>query len=438
MTIPDPYPVLPVKQAIQGEVRPPGSKSITNRAILCAAFASGDSVLSGCLDSVDTRVMIQALRQLGVSIETADQGRTLRITGLPPDQRLHQQTAADVSPQVLNVENSGTTMRFLTAVLGMRGGTYRLEGNARMQQRPIGDLAAALRQFGVSVRTLSPGECPPVELSSSGAVGGECRVRGNISSQYLSGLLLAAPLARDTLKLVVEGTLVSQPYVQMTLEVMRQFGVEVAHQQLQTFSISASEAYQSRDYAIEPDASAASYFWAAAAITGGRVTVQGLTRQSLQGDTRFCDVLQQMGCLIESSPSGLTVSGRPLHGIDIDMNDISDTVQTLAACALFAEGKTVIRGVEHIRHKETDRITDLVRELRRLGAEVEEWADGLSIQPARYGPTTFDTYDDHRMAMSLALVGLRVPGIQIRDPGCTAKTYPEFWHDLARLATPSP
>jgi len=258
-------------------------------------------------------------------------------------------------------------------------------------------------------------------------------VRGDVSSQFLSGLLLAAPYAQQDVELQVQGLLVSQPYVRMTLGVMSEFGVSADADDLTRFVIPAGQRYQARAYDIEPDASAASYFWAAAAITGGRVTVEGLSKDSRQGDVAFCDCLKRMGCDVTDDGSGLAVTGRPLQGIEVDMNAISDTVQTLAAVALFADGPTTMTGVANIRHKETDRIGDLARELRKLGAAVEELSDGLRITPATLRPAAIDTYNDHRMAMSLALVGLKAPAILIRNPKCTEKTYPEYFADLSRL-----
>jgi 3-phosphoshikimate 1-carboxyvinyltransferase len=272
-----------------------------------------------------------------------------------------------------------------------------------------------------------------VVIEADGLPGGRATVRGGVSSQFLSGLLMAAPYAASALELLIEGPLVSQPYIEMTLAVMRSFGVEIETDGLARFRIAAPRAYRAAQFDIEPDASAASYFWAAAAISGGRVAVEGLSRASLQGDVAFCECLAQMGCPVVYGADRVTAVGGALRGIDVDMNAISDTVQTLSAVALFADGPTRIRGVAHIRHKETDRIGALATELRKLGARVEEHEDGLTIVPGKVRGATIDTYNDHRMAMSLSLVGLRVPGVVINDPGCTAKTYPRFFEDLARL-----
>ena len=411
---------------LHASIRPPGSKSITNRALVCAALADGESTLTGALDSEDTRVMIAALGQLGIDVAHDPPGHTIRVVGcggrIPA-------AGAD-----LYVANSGTTVRFLTAMVTLGNGTFRLDGTPRMRQRPIGDLLDALGQLGADAQSEQDTGCPPVVVHAAGLPGGTATVAGNISSQYLSGLLIAAPRAGGPVQLHVEGPLVSKPYIEMTIAVMRAFGVPVDARQLRRFIVPAERTYRARQYEIEPDASAASYFFAAAAITGGRITVEGLSQDSLQGDVAFCDCLGQMGCDVQYAADSITVTGRPLRGIEVDMNAISDTVQTLGAVALAAEGPTSITGVAHVRHKETDRISALAAELQKLGAEVEERPDGLRITPGQLHGAQIDTYDDHRMAMSLALVGLVTPGVVIRDPGCTAKTYPKFFQDLVSLS----
>jgi 3-phosphoshikimate 1-carboxyvinyltransferase len=421
----DSLEIKPVDAPIRTRVRPPGSKSITNRALVCAALADGTSTLTGALDSEDTRVMIAGLQQLGIQIESDDAGRSLIVRG-----------AGGPIPAVgadLFCANSGTTIRFLTALVTLGRGTYRLDGIERMRQRPISDLIDALNELGASVKSEAGTGCPPVIVEATGLPGGTATVRGNISSQFLSALLMTAPAAKTPIQLRIDGTLVSRPYVRMTMAVMRAFGVEVAASELlDELRIAAPKKYVAGAYSIEPDASAASYFWAAAAITGGEVTVEGLSRESLQGDVAFVDCLEQMGCEVRHATDSITVAGHPLHGIDVDMNAISDTVQTLAVVALFAEGETNIRNVGHIRHKETDRIAALAAELRKLGANVAERPDGLTITPQKLRAATIDTYNDHRMAMSFALAGLRISGVAINDPECVSKTYPEFFADLAR------
>ncbi|MBN1911132.1 MAG: 3-phosphoshikimate 1-carboxyvinyltransferase [Pirellulales bacterium] len=411
---------------IHATVRPPGSKSITNRALVCAALAEGTSTLVGALDSEDTQVMMAALAQLGLDVAHDRDGRTIHVVGAGGGPRCEE---AD-----LFVANSGTTVRFLTAMLTSGHGTFRLDGTVRMRERPIQDLLDALAQLGARARCETGSGCPPVVIEAAGLPGGKATVAGNLSSQFLSGLLLAAPCAVGPVELVVAGELVSKPYIEMTLAVMRSFGVEVQNEGLSRFTINAPKKFAARSYAIEPDASAASYFFAAAAVTGGRVTVEGLSKSSLQGDVAFCECLEKMGCKVEYAAESITVSGGPLRGIEVDMNAISDTVQTLSAVALFADGPTLIHNVAHIRHKETDRLAALATELRKLGAEVEEGPDRLRITPATLHGAALDTYDDHRMAMSLALVGLNVPGVSIRDPDCTQKTYPDYFADLASLS----
>ncbi len=413
---------------VRGTLRPPGSKSITNRALVCAALANGISTLRGALDSEDTRVMIDALRQLGVSIAAENGGRTLHVTG-----------CRGVIPSAggeLYVANSGTTVRFLAALVALAHGTFRFDGTRRMRERPIADLIDSLRQLGTDAAWAGHGGCPPVVIRAAGLAGGPATVRGDVSSQFLSGLLMAAPYASRPVALTVTGTLVSRPYVRMTLAVMSAFGIDVPPGDLSRFVVPTAT-YLGRDYEIEPDASAASYFFGAAAITGGEVTIEGLSRASLQGDVAFVDVLERMGCRVAHGPDHITVAGAALRGVEVDMNAISDTVQTLAAVALVADGPTTITGVGHIRHKETDRIGALAVELRKVGATVEELADGLRITPGALRAASIDTYQDHRMAMGLALVGLRVPGIVIRDPLCTAKTYPRFFDDLRGLTAGS-
>ncbi|HAY79099.1 MAG TPA: 3-phosphoshikimate 1-carboxyvinyltransferase [Planctomycetaceae bacterium] len=414
-------PVGPVR----GTIRPPGSKSITNRALVCAALANGRSELHGALASEDTHVMIDSLQRLGIEVIQDSRHETLTVAGcggqLPADRA------------ELFVANSGTTIRFLTALVASGVGNYRLDGIERMRQRPIGDLLDALSQLGPTCVSESGNGCPPVRIDTPGLLGGHARVAGDISSQYLSGLLMAAPNAQQAVTIEVDGELVSKPYIDITLQVMAAFGVQVERDGYATFRSDAPQPYQAREYRIEPDASAASYFWGAAAVTGGRVTVEGLSRDALQGDVAFCDVLARMGCEVDFQSDSITVTGKPMRGIEVDMNAISDTVQTLAAVALFAEGATTVTGVAHNRHKETDRIGDLARELRRLGAEVEEREDGLRIIPATLRPAEIETYNDHRMAMSLALVGLKSPGVVIKNPACTQKTYPDFFSDLEHL-----
>ncbi|HTQ37859.1 MAG TPA: 3-phosphoshikimate 1-carboxyvinyltransferase [Pirellulales bacterium] len=431
----DSLEITPASGPVRGSIRPPGSKSITNRALICAALADGESTLTGALDSEDTGVMIDSLRRLGIAVDVSNAGQTLRVTGCGGKIAA---TSADLS-----IANSGTSVRFLTALAALGHGRFRLDGAPRMRQRPIADLLEGLAQLGVNLNSELGNGCPPVVVHAAGLPGGRANIRGEVSSQFLSGLLMAAPYAQKPVELAVEGELVSQPYVRLTLAVMRSFGVDVTDGNLRHFHVPPAH-YHGQNYAIEPDASAASYFFAAAAIAGGEVTVEGLSKQSLQGDVAFVDCLKEMGCHVSgqwsvaSGQENITISGPPagksLRGIIVNMNAISDTVQTLAAVALFADGPTTITGVGHIRHKETDRIGNLAAELRKFGATVDELPDGLRIVPvAKPQAARVATYKDHRMAMSLALVGLRLPGVIIENPKCVEKTYPHYFEDLQKV-----
>jgi 3-phosphoshikimate 1-carboxyvinyltransferase len=416
--------IRPVPGPVSGTVHVPGSKSYSNRALVVAGLAVGQSRLSGMLDSEDTRVMIDSLGRLGIAVD-ADPAGNVTVDGCggrPPNVRAE-----------LFVANSGTSMRFLTALVALGNGIYTLDGIARMRERPIDDLLAALQQLGVDARSIHANGCPPVVVRASGLPGGSVTIPGNVSSQFLSALLMVGPLAEGPLEIVVEGPLVSQPYVDMTLDVVRAFGGDCIRDGYRSFRFTGRSRYSARDYAIEPDASAASYFFGVAAVTGGTITVDGLGAGSLQGDLGFVRVLEQMGCRVAMTERTTTVAGGPLHGVDVDLCDLSDTVPTLAAVASFADTPTRIRNVAHVRKKETDRLAALATELRRVGASVTEHADGLTIVPAPLHAARIQTYNDHRMAMSLALVGLRTAGIVICDPGCTAKTYPDYFTDLSRL-----
>jgi 3-phosphoshikimate 1-carboxyvinyltransferase len=416
--------IQPVAGPVRGSIRPPGSKSITNRAFILAALAKGKTTLTGVLDSQDTQVMAESLRRLGVNVAQDLAAKTAVIEGLGGGPK--------VSSAELFLENSGTSIRFLTALCTLGQGRFRLDGNARMRERPIGPLVDALAACGAKIDCELAAGCPPLVIEAKGWSAKRVTVSSNLSSQYLSALLMAAPACGHDVEVAVEGPLVSRPYIDMTLEMMRQFGAKVDEPLPNQFRI-ASTGYAGREYAIEPDASAASYFFGVAAVTGGTVTVEGLTRDALQGDVRFVEALVQMGCQAEWHENSITVTGKPLHGVDVDMNAISDTAQTLACVAVFADGPTRIRNVAHMRLKETDRVTAVVNELRRLGLRADEHPDGITIHPGPVRPATVATYDDHRMAMSFSLIGLRSPGIRIADPGCTAKTYPEYFQDLERL-----
>lgn len=409
------------------QMKVPGSKSITNRALLLAALAERPFTLTGVLDSDDTRVMMNCLRDLGFQVDhdlRSGEATTARPAGA---------SRIPASSAQLFVGNSGTTVRFLAAMLGLGRGTYQLDGVPRMRERPIQDLLDGLQQLGIDAASDAGTGCPPITIRTTGWRGGRVQVKADISSQYLSGLLLAAPFGNGETVIEVVGDAVSEPYIAMTVAMLRDFGL-IVEVEGSSYRVPGGQMIQRADFAIEPDASSASYFFAAAAITGGSVTVPGLGFDSLQGDARFADVLRRMGCEVQDTKEGITVAGNgTLHGLEIDMNAISDTVMTLAAVACFADGPTTITNVAHIRHKETDRLKAVATELRKLGIRVDERPDGLTIHPGPMHGAAIDTYDDHRMAMSLALIGLRVPGVLINNPACVAKTYPSFWKDFEIL-----
>jgi 3-phosphoshikimate 1-carboxyvinyltransferase len=427
----DAFTFTPLDRPVDGTVIVPGSKSITNRALPIAALARGTSVLTGALFSDDTRYMAEALDQLGVRVESDESNNTFTVTG---GDGTFPAPAAD-----LFIGNSGTSVRFLTAVLTLGHGNFRIDGVLRMRQRPIQPLITALNDLGSSVRSEEDTGCPPVLVTADGLPGGTVSVPGDRSSQYFSALLIAAPYARQGVEILVEGELVSKPYMPMTADTMRAFGVEVELDEVdwKRFAVAPGQRYEARNYHIEPDASNASYFFAAAAVTGGRVRVDGLGKNSTQGDLDFVRVLETMGATVTVADSYTEVigpAGGKLRGVDLDLNAISDTAQTLAAIAPFADGPTTFRGVEHARLKETDRVAALATELRKLGQQVVERPDGLTIVPQPIVPADIDTYDDHRMAMSFGVATLRAPGIRILDPGCTAKTFPDFFDRLTALA----
>lgn len=420
---------MPAGGPVCGSIRPPGSRSLTNRALVVAALADGTSDLAEAGLSDDTRICAEALRTLGIPVSLDEARRTLRVEGcagrVPP------------GPREINTGDSGTATRFMTALVAAGCGRYRVDGSPRMRERPIQDLLDGLGALGVRAESEWGTGCPPVKVETRGLAGGNVRVGGAVSSQYLSGLLMAAPAAAAPVAVEVAGELVSKPYVDMTLAVMGDFGVAVAREGYARFEVPAPRAYRARRYAVEPDASSASYFLAAAAATGGQVTIEGLTRTSTQGDAQFAEVLRAMGCHVEWSDAGVTVGGPAGHlqGIHVDLGAMPDMVLTLAPLALLAEGRTVIRNVANLRVKESDRLAALATELARLGAKVEQHPDGLTIDPPEtVVPAEVATYNDHRVAMGMAIVGLRVPGIRIAGAECVSKTYPEFFEDLARLA----
>lgn len=421
--------IEPLTAPVDAVVEIPGSKSHANRALLCAALSSGRSTLTRVLQADDTDAMLGALRALGVGIEVIEEGpagASLAVEGVGP---AGFSTSNSESIR-LDVRQSGTTGRFLLPVLATSTGRFVLDGDPQLRARPFGPQLDALRSMGAVI----DGGRMPMSIAGRQLQGGELVVSGSLSSQFLSGLMLAGPLHLDSTTIRVDGQLVSRPYVELTMHTMASFGVDVEHDDAAgTFTI-PSGGYRPAVVDLEPDASAASYFFAAAAMTGGKVRVEGLGRSTVQGDLGFVRLLEQMGALVQIADDFTEVrGGGVLRGISVDMSDVSDTVQTLAMVAVCAETPTEITGVGFIRHKETDRIMAVVTELVKLGIEAEETDDGLRIIPGVPRGGVVDTYDDHRMAMSFSLLGLRFPAITIANPGCVSKTFPRFFTVLESL-----
>lgn len=409
------------RPSLHSTVRIPGSKSLTHRALIAAGLAQGRSRLRGALVSEDTVYTEQALTAMGVGIEHGrDELAINGVSGQPVMKRADQE---------IFLGNSGTSMRLMMSVAALCSTDVVLTGSARMLERPIGELVTALGQLGVRASYRAKRGCPPVVIHAGGLVGGRAALSGGESSQYVSSLLLAGPFAQEGLEVDVGGPLVSRPYVDLTVEVMEAFGVRIRRDGYRLFHVKAGQAYQSRDYLVAGDASNASYFWAAAAVTGGEIITENIHPFSdTQGDLQFLDVLEQMGCRIERRGDNVVVRGGDLAGLEVDMGAMPDMVPTLAALGLFAEGKTVIRNIAHLRHKESDRIHAVRMEWERLGAKVEEIEDGLVI----HGDTPLkgcllDPHDDHRLAMSMAVIGLKIEGVTVQNEGCVAKSFPEFW-----------
>jgi 3-phosphoshikimate 1-carboxyvinyltransferase len=407
----------------------PGSKSLTQRALIAASLASGESRLYGPLVSEDTEYSSRALVQLGVSIDQSD-----------PGSWIIQGNSGLVRPSdgTIYLGNNGTATRFLTSVAALGYSPCIIDGDERMHERPIGPLLTALRGWGVDIRSLHGTDCPPLQVNGQGIDGGRTTLPEGKSSQYLSSLLLVAPYAKHPAHLEVEGEVLSKPYVRMTLSVMADFGIiaECSYD-LKSFSIPRG-VYRGREYHIEGDASNASYFWAAAAIAGGRVTVTNVPVLSLQGDIGLVPLLARMGCEVTQAGQGITVERKGgLEGITVDMGDMPDVVPTLAVVAAFAQGRTEITNIAHLRIKECDRLHAVVTELRRMGAHIEEQEAAMIIHGDGGGSlrgAEIETYRDHRMAMSFAVAGLKVPGVRITGDECVAKSFPDFWKRFALLA----
>ena len=419
----DTLELTPVRR-VAGTVKLPGSKSISNRVLLLAALAEGETVIHGLLDADDTRVMLRALSTLGVRCG-AD--RVAGVAGCFP-----------VRQAELALGNAGTAFRPLTAALAVCGGEYRLAGSARMHERPIADLVDALRRIGARIDYLGVEGYPPLAIHASRmSLERPVRVRGEVSSQFVSALLMALPLAGGQARLEIEGELISRPYVEITLELMRRFGVDVARDGERAFVVPRGGYASPGMLQVEGDASSASYFMAAGALGGGPVRIEGVGRDSIQGDMRFTEVLERMGVAVRVGADFVETRnpGRVLRPIDMDLNHIPDAAMTAAVLALFAQGPSTLRNIASWRVKETDRLAAMATELRKLGARVEEGADSLRIEPpARVAAgVAIDTYDDHRMAMCFSLVALGGVPVRINDPACVAKTFPEYFATLAQL-----
>ena len=407
----------------KGEVMIPGSKSYTHRALLISALAEGESVLQNALRSEDTDYTARALRTFG--IEVIEEKDSLHVRGMGG--RLKEGDAE------IYVGNSGTSMRFLTALAALRRGRTRLDGNERMRMRPMGPLLRSLSDLGVEAYSQDGTGNPPVIVESNGALGGETSLPGRESSQFISALLIVAPMAHKDVRVEVVGPMSSRPYVEITLDIMRAFGAEAELVGKQTFWVKAGQRYVSRTYEIEGDASNASYFFAAAAVTGGKVRVNHFRPDSVQGDAGFLNVLEEMGCEVLRGDGFAEVRGKQMRGIEIDMNAMPDLVPTLAVSAIFARGKTVIRNIGHLRLKESDRIRALATELAKIGARVEEGSDSLTLAGGDVRGAEIEAYNDHRMAMSFAVAGLKVPGIRILGERCVEKSFPGFWETWGKL-----
>lgn len=417
--------ITPIDHSLNATVRVPGSKSLTNRALLIAALADGTTRLTNALFSDDSLYFAKALQTLGFEVQADEVNSEMTVGGLGG--KIPSRKAE------LFIGNAGTAARFLSAFLTLGDGEYLLDGDSRMRERPIGDLIDALHQLGVEVEATN--NCPPVEIFAKGLSGGKTKIAGNISSQFLSALLMVAPYARSLTEIEVTTELYSKPYVDMTIGIMQDFGVEIERHGYEHFIIQPSSFFHLSSYSIESDASAASYFFAAPAICGGAVRVENISGDSKQGDIAFLDILQQMGCMIREDNDSIEVTSASfLNGTDADMGDIPDTAQTLAVIAPFADSPTRIRGIASARLKETDRVHATCTELARLGIRVEEHADGMTIHPCKeIQPATIQTYHDHRMAMAFSLIGLRIPGVTIENPACVSKTFPNYFEVLDHL-----
>jgi 3-phosphoshikimate 1-carboxyvinyltransferase len=406
-----------------GVVTIPGSKSYTHRALVLSSLADGESVLINALRCEDTERTVEALKKFGVPASW--EGDYIRVLG--------RGGKFESSEDRIDVGNSGASMRFLTALAALKKGITLLDGSERMRKRPIGELLNGLGELGVKAYSKKGDGFPPVIVESQGLKGGMARIKGEESSQFLSGLLMVAPYAQRDVNVEVTGSLASKPYVDITRDVMSVFGVKIKNQEYRSFFIKAGQRYLPQTYRIEGDASNASYFFSAAAVCRGRVRVENIKPATIQGDIGFLEILERMGCRVTRGSDWIEVLGGELHGIEIDMNEMPDLVPTLAVTAAFAHGKTVIRNIKHLRFKESDRFHALAVELSKMGIQIKEGEDRLEMEGGKPHGAEIETYDDHRMAMSFAVAGLTVPGVKIKGERCVDKSFPEFWEFLHKL-----
>jgi len=415
---------------IEGEINLPGSKSLSNRALLLAALAEGTTKITNLLESDDTRHMLNALKQLGITYTLSDDKTECTVTG-------NAGAIHSTNLQELFLGNAGTAMRPLCAALCLGRGSYLLTGEPRMKERPIGHLVDALREAGATISYQENEGYPPLLIEANGLLGGDVKIDGAISSQFLTALLLAAPLAKEDMTISIIGELVSKPYIDITLHIMKEFGVEVENDNYRTFKVKGRQSYKAVEtFMVEGDASSASYFLAAAAIKGGTVKVTGIGKKSIQGDVQFVDVLEKMGAIVEWGDEYVSVSRGELHAVDMDFNHIPDAAMTIAITALFADGTTTLRNIYNWRVKETDRLFAMATELRKVGAEVEEGEDYLKITPPKQlKHAAIDTYDDHRMAMCFSLLALDPVSVTINEPECTAKTFPTYFEVFESISS---
>ncbi|MFO7667370.1 MAG: 3-phosphoshikimate 1-carboxyvinyltransferase [Desulfobacterales bacterium] len=405
------------------EVSVPGSKSYTHRLLIASALSDGTCALKNCLRSEDTLLTLEALRKMGVGIDDVKTKITIQGT----------RGIFKACNEKLFLGNSGTSMRLLTGVAALGDGDYTLTGTSRMSERPIEDLLDGLKSLGIAARSVNNNGYPPVLIKGGKITGGRVKLRCNLSSQFLSSILLIAPYTKRGVEIeVIEGP-VSKPYIDMTVDIMAKFGVDIKRDGYLKFDIEGNRCYRAGNHYVEPDCSQAGYFWAAAAVTGSEIKVKGITKESRQGDLNLTGLLEKMGCEIVLEKDGISVKGGPLSGIEADMADMPDVVPTLAVVASFAKGTTVIKNVGHLKEKESDRLSAVVNELSKTGIDAKCTGKDLVIKGGAHRSAEIETYNDHRIAMSFAIAGLKVPGIFIKDEKCVEKSFPDFWKVLETL-----